>query len=563
MPNLTSHQRRDQADYSRTLRVSSRPTPAEILICLLLAGIVVSLDVVISSRFGLLAYPPMNDGLGYMAGAKSLYYAILHFIHNSGGLEFNWALLHAPLWVTLMSATFFVFGEGEWQSHVVRIWPLSLLFLLMFWFVRRRWNSRVAWFAVGTTAMLPIAVPALAACAWGIGKEASFVGYFLGDPRPDFLAAVLLVWAVSLVLDNLLSPKRVYFIYSGLAMGLACLTKPSAMPAFIIAWSLVWMYFLAANVRSLNRAVGQCILSVSTAGITLIPYLAMGGYGHVKEYVFDVLVSHSNVWSKASSPLAEVAYYWVWFENHLWIGGWVMLIAGLCALVITFYRNEPIDRVALSYLGIAAAWYLLVTATKSKNPFLGIPFYLFVCLFSWATISGPLRSSLSRASRALLFVAVSLGTLLIAVRGGLFLARNWHEPPPIAGRNKEVLQQIAIDLKTHLEPGETFSAGDWCTYAGGVVPYYSIYEDGRQLYADLWQPYQGPEQINEFIDDRVAKTRAALLWKEDIEEVSESVMAASLPAAYDYYRSVHRWINRPGSAFELIKDTRSIFLTAP
>ena len=71
---------------------------------------------------------------------------------------------------------------------------------------------------------------------------------------------------------------------------------------------------------------------------------------------------------------------------------------------------------------------------------------------------------------------------------------------------------------------------------------------------DVSQPYQGPDQIEEFINDRVAKMKAAVLWKEDIEEVSKSVVAASLPAAYEYYRAVHRWINRPGSPFKLVKE---------
>ena len=109
-----------------------------------------------------------------MAGAKLLYCTVLHSIGEPsalGALAFNWPLLHAPLWVALMAATFFVFGEGEWQSHLVRIWPVFLLVLLMFWFVRRRWTSGVAWFAVAITAILPTALPALAACARGSGQK--------------------------------------------------------------------------------------------------------------------------------------------------------------------------------------------------------------------------------------------------------------------------------------------------------------------------------------------------------------------------------------------------------
>ena len=150
-------------------------------------------------------------------------------------------------------------------------------------------------------------------------------------------------------------------------------------------------------------------------------------------------------------------------------------------------------------------------------------------------------------------VALSLGTLTIAAGAGSFLARNRHEPPPVIGRNKEVLRQIALDLRAHLKPGEFFSTGDWFTYTAGDVPYYAIDDKGRFLYPEVWDPYQGPDRIDEFINDRVAKTKVALLWKEDVAEVSKSVIV-SLPQAYEYYRAVHRWINRPGSPYVLVKE---------
>jgi hypothetical protein len=323
-----------------------------------------------------------------------------------------------------------------------------------------------------------------------------------------------------------------------------------------MVWGLVWVYYVAMNARSLKSAAARCSLSVSTAAVIVIPYLALGGYGHVKAYVLDAVVTHSAVWSiSQSSRLADLSYYWVWFDYHLGIGGWLLLMTGLGAAAVALYRRDPIDRVALSYLAIAAAWYLLVATTKSKNAFLGLPFYLFLCLFSWAAIAAARRWSLSKMSGFLCLVALSLGSFTIAAGAGSFFSRNRHEPPPAMGRNKEVLRQIALDLRVHLKPGETFSAGDWCTYAGGDVPYYSIDEHGLQFFPDVWQPYQGPEQIDEFINDRVAKTKVALLWKEDIAEVvSKSVMAASLPQAYEYYRAVHRWVNRPGSPYVLVKE---------
>ena len=36
-------------------------------------------------------------------------------------------------------------------------------------------------------------------------------------------------------------------------------------------------------------------------------------------------------------------------------------------------------------------------------------------------------------------------------------------------------------------------------------------------------------------------------------EVSKRVIV-SLPQAYDYYRALHRWVNRPGSPYLLVKE---------
>jgi hypothetical protein len=554
--DATSDERNGVIRHSQALCDPSRLPPAAIFACFTLAGALVALDLVISSHYGLLAYPPVHDGLAYMAGAKSLYYTVAQSMHEPsilGILSHNWALLHAPLWVGLMSATYIVFGEGEWQSHVVRIWPIFLLLLLIFWFVRRRWHSGGAWFAVGVTAMLPTAVPALAACARGSAREAAFETYLLGDPRPDLLAAVLLAWAVVLLIENVDSPRETYSVYSGVALGLACLTKPSGMPAFIMVWGLVWVYSVAVNRRNLRRAAAGYTLSLSLAAVIIIPYLWLGGYQHVRQYVWDAIVTHSAVWSVSSSWLAELAYYWVRFDHHLGIGGWLLFVTGLATVVVALYRGDSIDRATLSYLVIAVGFFLLVATTKSKNAFLGLPFYLFLCLFSWAAIAAARQRSLSKTSQVLCVVALSLGTLTIAARAGSFLVRNRHEPPTVIGQNKAVLRQIALDLRAHLKPGEVFTTGDWFTYTAGDVPYYAIDDKGRFLYPEVWDPYQGPDRIDEYINDRVAKTKVALLWKEDVAQVSKSVIV-SLPQAYEYYRAVHRWINRPGSPYVLVKE---------
>ena len=72
--DATSDERSGVIRPSQALRDPSRLPPAAIFACFVLAGAVVALDLVISSHYGLLARPPMQDGVTYMAGAKLLYY---------------------------------------------------------------------------------------------------------------------------------------------------------------------------------------------------------------------------------------------------------------------------------------------------------------------------------------------------------------------------------------------------------------------------------------------------------------------------------------------------------
>ena len=121
------------------------------------------------------------------------------------------------------------------------------------------------------------------------------------------------------------------------------------------------------------------------------------------------------------------------------------------------------------------------------------------------------------------------------------------------------MRQIALDLRAHLKPGEVFSAGDWYTYTAGDVPYYAIDDKGRFLYPEVWDPYQGPDRIDEFINDRVAKTKVALLWKEDVAQVSKSVMCHSRRPMSSTERFIVGSTGR-GAPTCLLGSTRSISL---
>jgi hypothetical protein len=89
----------------------------------LLAVATTALEVHFSAELGLLAYPPYNDGIGYLLEAKSVFYRLRH---EPGPALSTLAGRRASLWEALMILSFAMLGEGEWQAYTIRFWPVFL-----------------------------------------------------------------------------------------------------------------------------------------------------------------------------------------------------------------------------------------------------------------------------------------------------------------------------------------------------------------------------------------------------------------------------------------------------
>ena len=543
---------------------SARRAMLPICACFLLACVSVSVDLMVSGRFGLLAYPPLQDGLTYMAGAKSLFYTVSHGLREPAHLTTvgqNWALLHAPVWVVLMATGYVALGEGEWQSHMVRVWPVFLFLALVYWVVRRRWTSGAAWCAVALTVAMPVVLPALSACARGSSGIADVWTWTLGDLRPDFLAAVLVAWAVALLLENYESASTWGYIGSGLALGVACLTKPSVAPVLMITWTVAWFYFLILTRRRPAAAVRGGAVSLLACLAALGPYLAWGGFAHIKLYLFKQVAAHQHFFTVSRWPSAqysalspEFTYYGFWFMNHTGALGPLLVAGILIVFLIALSMRRPVDRMLPGYAAVAVCWYLLVSATPAKNPFLGLPSYVILWAASLGALAHGIRHSSSWRSAAVGGVAVCAVALWIPAQAVSFVVRHRDDPPPRVTAQKSVLKQVARDLSAHIKPGDFFIGGDWYNYSA-KLSYYSIDGRGGQMYAEVWPIELGAEDIDDYITRRVATRAVAIVWKEDIARVSDIVgFWLALPESFEYYRVLNRWLNREGSPYRLVRE---------
>jgi hypothetical protein len=535
------------------------PTRYEVLIAALLGVVVVAVDIFLSQRIGLLTIPPRYDGVEYMFGSKSAYYAVTSSLqHLSSSLQQlanNWSLLHSPLWVTLMTVNFFIFGEGEWQCYIVRFWPAFLFILLVVWLMRRRCGALVAWCCAFFTALLPTFSISLNASVRGRYGYADGSTLYMGDLRPDLLCAVLLLCAVGLLVEHAKKLTRRTALVFGALAGCAVLCKPSTMPGLLLALGLVTLYVIGINYKSLRRTITTCLWGLTPFGVLLFGYILAGGYEHVVGYIYIGLVTNAAVFSLPDTSLVSTTkYHWKWFYYHIGVEGWLVVGIGALSFVLFALKRKGLDLTAVAFLGLAIAWYLLITNIGSTNEFLNLPCYLALWLFGLIA-SAPVIRLVEQQShmRLVLPIVTCVFTLVMISQGIRFLSSYAREPVETSLQQRATIERIADDLRAELNSGDFFVAADWYHFTGGSLPYYTVNSEGGMFFPLIWEAANQNDKIIPFIENEVSKRKVVLTYKEDIAEVCEYTGAA-LPTSYPYYRELNRWIRQPGNQYQLLKE---------
>jgi len=539
--------------------VQSWPTVKEVAAVLLLAALLTTVDIHFSQQLGLLAYPPPYDGITYMLGAKSTFYRLAQ-----GGLHSNaWVDLlagnnKATLWQALMLFSFRSLGEGEWQAYSVRFWPTFLLLLLLLWVVRRRGGSRMGWVAVVFTAVLPTISVGLRSSAFEYfsGGVPIRFAWYVADPRPDLLFAVLLLWTVVPLVEHVHSPDRRTWLVSGAAAGLAVLTKPSTAPVLLLASGLVIAYVLVVNRRRFLATVFAGSWSLLPFGILVIPWAWAGGVNWVLSYVSNTLTTYRVLYSNPQPTfLSEATYYWKSLPLHMGpVEGWALLGAGLVTISAFAWRKvEPRDHRLLAYVCLSLVLYGVVSSTPARNIFLGLPYYLLLWLFSWAAVAALVKSWSNRhASRTWIPVLVSSLYVSTVVFAGFYALHNWPtEKRQTEHGNLEVTRQISRDLRTILTDGDTFMWAPGPSYPNSLL-YYMVDAQGRFPSDFRLDPVTGPPPA-EFVRDDLIHCKAILVYDEDMEKVAQTLTWDVHPLARPYFRAIAEWVRRPDSPYRVAR----------
>jgi 4-amino-4-deoxy-L-arabinose transferase-like glycosyltransferase len=527
----------------------------------MVAAVATAVEVHISSQVGLLAAPPVYDGIGYVNAAKSTF----NILQTRG--IYQAPLFHvlstyftfAPLWEALLLASFWLLGEGEWQAVTVRFVPTFLLLLLMFWIARRQGRAVVGWSAVLFTVLLPTISVGLRSSGWNyLGGRSDFgAGWYLADLRPDLLFAVLLLWAVVPLIEGVDTLDGLTWFTSGTAAALAVLTKPSTTPVLALAGGLTVICLLIVNQRNLLRTVTAAAWGFVPFVVLLIPWALVGGPGTVAKYLFHHLTVGRPLWSVPNATFfSEAALYWRYFPFHMGPGeGWLLLGLGLVLWLVRVFRNKkPVADRLLAYLLVAAGLYGLVSATPNKNLFLGLPYYLLLWVFSWRALASFLGAASmgSRIARSCL-VLISIGYGVVVVGAAGYALHQW----PVENQqglleNRTTTQRIASDLRSFLGNDDFFM---WAPAYGypATLQYYMMDSEGRYPQTVAVDPTTSPP-VAEFLRREVNTCKAIVAYEEDIEEVAKYFSVH--PMSYAYWRGISEWVRRPGSPYRPVHTYR-------
>ena len=525
-----------------------------------LAVLATVVDIQISQSIGLLSAPPVYDGAYYMLEAKSTFYRLseptsdpLFVLRDLIGGRF-------PVYKWLMLLNYLVLGEGEWQSYAVRFWPMFLLLLLVLWVVRRRAGIRLAAAAAVFTVLLPPLSNGLRSASGQFFDLAS-VGrtWYLSDLRPDLLFAVLLTCAVVVLLEHAHTVSRGSWLVSGACAALAILTKSSALPVLLLGWGLAVAYVLFVNRIRLWTALGNSAWGVAGLAFLLAPWIAMGGANQTLVYVYELLTIRRATYSSPNATLlSEAYYYWSWFPSHMGaVAGWAFLAAGFLAAAVLMWKPVQAEKGRLlAYLILSAALYALVSATPTKNYFLGLTFYIPLWIFSWASLSSLARDLLSRyRSLGAVFLSAALLYLVAVGARGVYAWQHWPAEKKVDGpHNRITTLQIAADTRALLRNDEVFLSLPAFGFPN-ALQYYMVDETGGYPMA-IGVDSAGAPAPEQYALETTRSSKVVLVYAEDAEEIADSGFAYIYPPRIPYFRAITQLVSQPNSQYRLTRAYR-------
>ena len=511
---------------------------------------VVIADAWFSAQQGYLARPPDYDGVGYLSFAQAPYHLLVggHLRTALHGLENT-----APLWTAVLTAHYLVLGDGVWQAFAARFWPIALLLVLVYWIVRNRAPRSLAIAAAGLTAVLPLVSAGVRSSSWEFfsGQANYNDDWGLDDLRPDFFAAVLVLWSVASLVEHNQAPRRSNYLLSAAFAATAVLMKPSTGPVALVAWAAalaaMWWWNRRTPGAGRNAALAAGLLALLLAPWAIFAH----GITNTAGYFYEAAVQYKGAYAMNLSLFDSATYYLVRIPTQLGqLEGLAVIVVSLFLAVALVRRR--LGRAELVYAGLVVLFYAAFTATSNKNPHVGEWMSLALWIFfvpgvSRLLLRAPLSPTLSPGwgEGALAVVAFYL---VIVYALGAFALFSW--PLNEQRANAQLLtvtSSLAAELGRHVTTGECFS------YAPG--PGWPAALELLLTDSNGASPQSTPIDVDPTATtpiDYIATAShcpAIVVYREDPSVVAQAFFCP--PVRQPYLRALSSWVRNPGSGYGL------------
>ena len=525
------------------------PSLRAVLGCGVVAAAAVAVDAFFSAQEGYLSRAPDYDGVSYLGTARSVY-LLVRSLHLRAALhDLNSSI--APLWTGALAFQQLILGPGTWQAFTARFWAVALLLTLIYWIVRARGPRSLAVAAVFVTALLPVAGAGVRASSWELitGQANYGESWYLDDLRPDFLAAVLVLWSIALLAEDIRLPRRSSYLLSAAFAAAAVLVKPTVAPLSLLAWAAALAVTWAANRRTAGTTRTAALAAIVLA-VLLVPWAVFGGgLRTTAQYLYEGAVTFKDAYGTNVGFPGSLAYYLLQIPDQLGhIEGWLVIVGSLLMAVALVRRR--LGRSEWMYAGTFVLFFVVLTAPANKNPFVGQSIILALWVFfvaaaaRFASFRWPERV---RSASPKVLAAVAVYTLIVYAAGAVALA-GWP-----ANESRSNAQLLAVTTDVALELGRHVSAGQCFAYAPGPgwpgsLQYVLMDRNGAVPESTATDVAPSSTTVSAYVA-AASRCPAVIAYREDITEVARVFFAP--PVRQPYLRAVAEWVRTPDSGYAL------------
>ena len=547
----------------------------------LLAATITANDLLLSARLGLLANPILSDGLSYLVllelastdmegvilpetGPRVLSGEVVSPITSPLFTYLPVLRLfreHSPGWAILITVSYQLFGNGEWQAHTVKFWAVALLLSVMFFMVRRYSDTWFAWTAVLFTSVLPVVSTSVRSATYEffISKRVDFgVEWFLGDLRPDFSFSAALLFTVFAFFEWRARPNRWTALLLGCAFGIAALLKVTVISALLLALAALTAYaWLVRRSRPLPT-VRQFVAPALVGSAFLIPWIVAGGARRAVIYVVVNSTIMAGVWAGTGmSTGLDFAYYWQFFNYMMGTEAWVVIGLGLAVLAVRWWRGAPGSQDLVGFVFVVLVLWAYLSVTPAKSWPVGPALYLPLWAAAWCALGPVALRALRRIRLDARALAVGAGLYCALLTAGAWYAyASW----PAYGRdigptNRRTTEELGEHLNRLLTPPQALLSteiwGHPAAFRVGHPERWIWLYTSHHMYLEQ-QMGAEPEALAAEILGGVFDIKMAIV--PDLSSISDLPHVTTTPIARPYFDAFIRQIKDRDSQYVVLRS---------